>query len=137
MRLGLLFTMRDIYINFNMDPLTKSSSRCRSTSFKDILTQNLSQMTTKTVSIQTKTIIGCIMKRDISFWVWRETTSLRQYHDQSFKMERKLWQKKIILGSEGRKKFKRAGLWESRIWAGKLTIWIRLFHNVFSSIRIG
>ena len=34
-----------------------------------------------------------------------------------------------ILVSEERNKSKRAGLWESqlRIWAGKLTIWVRSF----------
>ena len=29
--------------------------------------------------------------------------------------------------SEERKKFKRAGMWESGIWVGNLTIWIRSF----------
>ena len=46
--------------------------------------------------------------------------------------------------SEERKKFKRAGLWESqpRIWVGKLAIWVRSFEitqftRSISSIRTG
>ena len=33
----MMFTMRDIYINFNLNPLTKFTSISRSTKFKDIL----------------------------------------------------------------------------------------------------
>ena len=37
------YTMRVIYINFNLNPLTKFNSSSRSTKFKDILTWNISQ----------------------------------------------------------------------------------------------
>ena len=37
MRLDLIFTIRDLYINSNLNTLTKFSSSRRSTEFKDIL----------------------------------------------------------------------------------------------------
>ena len=40
--LGLLFTMRDIYINSNLNPLTKFTTSSRNTEFKDILPWNIS-----------------------------------------------------------------------------------------------
>ena len=43
-RLDLIFTMRDMYINSNLSPLTKSTSNSRSTEFKVILPWNISQM---------------------------------------------------------------------------------------------
>ena len=50
-RLDLIFSMRDIYINSNLNPLTKFTSSSRSTEFKDILQWNIPQMITKTVTI--------------------------------------------------------------------------------------
>ena len=44
MRLGLILSIRDIYINSNLKLLTKFASSCRSTKFKDILPWNISQM---------------------------------------------------------------------------------------------
>ena len=40
MTLDLVFSMRDIYINFNLNPLTKFTSSSRSTKFKDIYNLN-------------------------------------------------------------------------------------------------
>ena len=40
MRLDLILTMRDIYINPNLNPLTKFTGKSRSTQFKDILPWN-------------------------------------------------------------------------------------------------
>ena len=57
MRLDLIFSMRDIYINSNLNPLTKFTSS-RSTKFKDILPWNISQMITKTIPISTKIVIS-------------------------------------------------------------------------------
>ena len=45
-RLDLIFSMRDIYVNSNLNPLTKSTSSSRNTEFKDILPWNISQMIT-------------------------------------------------------------------------------------------
>ena len=45
------FMMRDIYISFNLNLLTKLTSNSRSTEFKYILPQNISQMISKTISI--------------------------------------------------------------------------------------
>ena len=43
-RFQLILTMRDIYINSNLNPLIKFTSSSRSTEFKDILPLNTSQM---------------------------------------------------------------------------------------------
>ena len=48
-RFDLILRMRDIYINSNLNPLTKSPSSGRSTELKDILPRNISQMVTKAV----------------------------------------------------------------------------------------
>ena len=68
-RLDLILTMRDIYINSNLKPLTKFTSNSRSTEFKDILPWNISQMITKTVPISTRIVISYAMKRDIPLWI--------------------------------------------------------------------
>ena len=62
MRLDLIFSMRDIYINSNPNPLTKFTSSSRSTELKDILPWNISQMITKTIPITTRIVISYAMK---------------------------------------------------------------------------
>ena len=57
-RFDLILTIRDIYINSNVNPLTKFTSS-RSTEFKDILAWNISEMITKTVPISTRIVISC------------------------------------------------------------------------------
>ena len=68
--LDLIFSMRDIYINSNLKPLTKFTSSSRSTKFKDILPWNISQMITKTIPISTRIVISYAMKQDIPLWIW-------------------------------------------------------------------
>ena len=70
MRSDLILTMRDIYINSNLNPLTKFTSSSRSTNFKDILPWNISQMITKTIPISTRIVISYVIKRGILFWVY-------------------------------------------------------------------
>ena len=65
-RCNLIFTVRDIYINFNLDPLTWNS---KSTKLKDILQWNIPQMITKTILINTRIVISCAMKSGIAFGV--------------------------------------------------------------------
>ena len=62
MRLDLILTMRGVYINCNLNPLTKFTSSI-STEFKDILPWNISQIITKTVPISTKIVISYVMKQ--------------------------------------------------------------------------
>ena len=62
-----------IYINSNLNSLTKFTSSSRSTEFKGelkILPWNVSQMITKTVPIVTRTSISNAMKRGIPLWIW-------------------------------------------------------------------
>ena len=69
-RLNLILTMRDIYINSNLNPLTKFTSSSRSTEFKDILLWNISQMIMKTIPISSRIVISYAIKWDILFWVY-------------------------------------------------------------------
>ena len=63
MRFDLILTMRDIYIDSNLNTLIKFNSS-RSTEFKDILTWNISQMIMKTVPISKRIVISYAMKFD-------------------------------------------------------------------------
>ena len=55
--------MRDIYINSNIDQLTKFATSSRSTKFKDIFPRNISQMITKTLPIIMRIVVTSAMKR--------------------------------------------------------------------------
>ena len=68
-KLDFIFKMRDIYINSNLNPLTKFPTSNRSTDFKDILPWNISQINTKTTSISTTIVISYPMKQGFLFWV--------------------------------------------------------------------
>ena len=57
-RLDLIFTMRDIYINSNMNPPTKFTNSSRCTEFKTILPQNISLTIMKTIPINTRMLIS-------------------------------------------------------------------------------
>ena len=70
MRLDLIFSMRDIDINSNLNPLTKLISSSRSTKFKDMLSSNTSQMITKTVPISMRIVISYAMKWGIVLCIW-------------------------------------------------------------------
>ena len=71
-RLDLIFSMRYIYINPNLNPLTKFTSSSRSTKLKDVLSWNISQMITKTIPISTRIGISYAMKRGIPLWIlWK------------------------------------------------------------------
>ena len=69
-KLDLILTMRNIYINSNLNLLTKFTSNSRSTEFKDILPWNISQMITKIVPIITRIVISYVMKRGIPLRIW-------------------------------------------------------------------
>ena len=62
-RLDLIFSMRGIYINSNLNPLAAFASSSRSTKAKDILPWNISQMIRKTVQIRTRIVLSYAMKR--------------------------------------------------------------------------
>ena len=66
------YFMRDIYIIFNLTPLTKIFSISRNTDFKDILPWNISQMIIKTVTISTRIVICYGIKWVVLLWVWQK-----------------------------------------------------------------
>ena len=56
-RLDLIVTIRDIYINSNLNQLKKFTCSSRSTELKDIFLWNISQMITKTIQNSTRIVI--------------------------------------------------------------------------------
>ena len=120
MRSDLIFSMRDIYVNSNLKPLTIFTSSNRSTKFKDILPLNISQMITKTIPISMRIVISYAMKWGILLWMETEATTWSQFSNC-----KKTTVKQILASEE----INRAGLWESQsgIRVGKLTIWVRSF----------
>ena len=68
LRLDLILSMRDRYINSNLNPLTKFTSSSRSTEFKDIIPWNIYQMIMKTVPISTRIVISNAMKWGIPLY---------------------------------------------------------------------
>ena len=127
-RLDLILTMRDIYINSNLNPLTKFTSSSRSTKLKDILPWNISQMIMKTIPISTRIVISYAMKWGIPF----------EFIGKLMETETIIWSefpnggKTIVeqmLASKEINESKTAGLWETQswIWVGKLNIWVRSF----------
>ena len=69
-RLDLTFSMRDIYINSNLNSPTKLTSSSRSSELKDILSWNISQMITNTIPISTRIVISYTIKQGILLWIW-------------------------------------------------------------------
>ena len=71
-RLDLILMMRNTIINSNLNPHTKFTGSSRSTEFKNILSWNISQMVTKTISISIGIVISYAMKQGTLFWVYYE-----------------------------------------------------------------
>ena len=134
-RLDLVFSLRDIYMNSNLNPLTKFTSSTRSTKLKDILLWNISQMITKTIPISTRIVISYVMKWGIPLTIWWKVNG---NWDNMIRISQ--WGGAIveqILASEVRNKFKsRTMRSESRIWVGKLTIWVRSFEIIWGHLII-
>ena len=126
-RLDLILTIRDIYINSNLNPFTKFTSSSRSTAFKDILPWIISQMITKT-STSMRIVINYAVKRDIPLWIWWWLNRNWDNNMNRISQRRKAVVDQI-LASKKRNKSKRAVLWESQsgIRVGTLTIWVRSF----------
>ena len=137
MRLDLILTMRNIYINSNLNLLIKFTSSSRSSEFKDILPRNISQMTTKTIPISMR----------MPQAMWSNGTSCFEFIGKSMETETIKWSEfpyggkvivEQILAPEEINKSKRAGLWEpqSGSWVGKLTFWVRSFEIKKNSNRV-
>ena len=88
LRFDLIFSMRLIYINYNLNPLTKLTSSSRSTELKDIFPWNISQMITKIIPISMGIAINYVTKQGILLWIWWES-QWKLRNDQNFPMEGK------------------------------------------------
>ena len=71
-RFNLILTVSDIYINSNLNLLTKFTSSSRSTEFKDVFPWNSSQMIPKTIPISTRIVTSHLMEQGIVFWVYQK-----------------------------------------------------------------
>ena len=69
MRNDLIILMRDIYINSNLNQITKFTNSSISTEFKDILPWNISKMIMKTIPISTRIVISNARKHGILWWI--------------------------------------------------------------------
>ena len=124
------YFLRDIYINFNLNPLTKFPSSSRSTKLKDILPWNISRMITKTIPITTGIVTSYVMKRGIPLSIWWKVRGnwdnnmirISQWRQSHCRTNTSIRRKKEIQQS-----------WTMRmgsgIRVGKLTIWVRLFER--------
>ena len=126
-RLHLILMMRGIYINSNLNPLTKLTSSSRSTEFKNILPWDISQMITKTIPNQHENSYKLCNEMGYPIVNGKsmetETTTQWEFSNGGKAIVEE------ILTSEEINKSRKAGLWESQsgIRVGKLTIWVRLF----------
>ena len=128
---NLILTMRDTYVNVDLNPLTKFTSRSsRKTEFKDILPWNISQMIMKTIPISTRIVISYAMKQDTLFSAYWKVNGNWDNNKIKSSSAGKAAVKEILI-SEEINKSKRAGLCESQwgIQAGKLDIWVRSFEE--------
>ena len=69
-KLDLILTMKDTYINSNLRPFTKFTINSKRTEFKDILPWNIPQVVTKTVTISTRIVISYAIKQFILLRFW-------------------------------------------------------------------
>ena len=137
-RLDLIFSMRDIYINSNLNPFTKFTSSSRSTKLKDILPWNISKTIMKTIPISTRIVISYAMKQGIPLWTWWKVNG--NWYNHMIRISQ--WCKSYFRTNTSvrRNKSERAGPRESQsgIQVGNLTIWkiITEFTRSISSTRI-
>ena len=71
-RLDLIFTKRDKYINSNLNLLTKFTSNSRITELEYIFPWNISQMITTTIPTSKRIVMSYTMKWGIPFWLLRK-----------------------------------------------------------------
>ena len=92
-RVNLILTMRDIYINSNLNQLTKFTSRSGNTKFRDIL-EHLSNDHRDHANQQENSHRLCSEMRHSLLSLKKSQWRQRQQHDQDFPIEEKpLWDK--------------------------------------------
>ena len=77
-KVDIIFLMRDIYINPNLDPLIEFSTSSQSTeSYKDIFAWGISQIIMKIFLISKRIVMSCAMRR----------VSLFEFHRKLMKID--------------------------------------------------
>ena len=138
--------MGDIYRNYNLNPLRKCTSSCRSTEFSDILSWNISQRITKTIPINKKNRHKLCNEMGILFWVWEKVNG--NWDNHMIRIPQ--WRKGRCRTNTSIKKWINSPEQDSESQSGiqvrKLTIWVRSFeieklfnrvYYVYQFIRIG
>ena len=131
-RLDQIFSMRDIYINSNLNPLTKFTSSSRSTKFEDIFPWDVSQMITKTIAMSMRIVISYATKRGIPSRIWWKVNGnwdnsmirISQWRESLCSTNTSVKRKKEIQKS----RTVRIAVWDPS--GGKLTIWVRSFEKL-------
>ena len=77
--------MRNIYINFNLNPFTKLSSSSGITKFKYILQWNMSQMIMEPIPIKTTIVMSCAKKKVDPLWSVKESQWKQRQHGQNWR----------------------------------------------------
>ena len=128
-RFDMILTMRYIYINSNLNQLTKFISSSRRTEFKDILPNDHEDLLNQHKNShkphgETGNPVSSLLK---SQWKLGQKVNGNRLYSE-FPNEGKAIVEQI-LASEERNESKKAGLWESQlgIQVGKLTIWVKSF----------
>ena len=131
MRFDLIFMMKDMYINSNLDLIKKFCSRSGNAKSKD---PSLECLTNDQEDIPVSMAIfkNCALKRNMPFGFerkWMDTEATTWPDEKAT-----TWGKSIveqILGSEEYIKSKRVVLWESQIWihVWMLTIGVKWFET--------
>ena len=118
----LIFSMRGIYINSNLNSLSKFTSSSRSTEFKHFSNDH------KDHPNQHENSHKLCDEMQHLFWIWWKLNGNRNNNISEFPNGGKAIVEQILV-SEERNKSKRAELWESqsRFRVGKLTIWVTSF----------
>ena len=125
----LILTMRDIYINSSLNPLTNSIAAAAEALSLKVSSHGTSPKWSQRLS------------QSVQEWsqaMWRNGASRYEFDGESMETEKTTWSEfpsggkaivEQILVSEERSKSKRAGLWEAQSGIGveKLTIWVSSF----------
>ena len=82
-RIDLILMMREIYINSNLNPLTKFTNTSKSTEFRDILPWNICQMIMKTIPVRYDKTGYSVVNLTESQWKLRQVKNSELFHQHS------------------------------------------------------
>ena len=100
-RLDLILMMGDIYINSNLNPLTKFTNTSKSTEFRDILSWNICQMIMKTIPVSYDKTGYSVVNLTESQWKWGQNMiGISQFRESHIRTNTSIWRNKSIQKSK-------------------------------------